>query len=45
MIGLSWRALDHGRLVAQFQQLKKKNTNPDKENTENKFTLEANFMY
>lgn len=45
MLGLSWWAMENGRFVGQFSQMKTANANPDKVATENKFTLEVNFMY
>lgn len=45
MLGMSWRALDHGRIATQFSQMKTANANPDKVVKENRLSIELNFMY
>jgi len=45
MLGMSWRALENGRLVGQVSQLKTRSAAVGKEFTENKLTIEANFMF
>jgi len=45
LLGISWRALDHGRLNAHYQYLKtRKGAVPPEEN-KSAFVLEANFMF
>lgn len=45
LFGISWRALDAGRLVAHYQQLKTRKTAPTPEPTKKTFTFEVNFMF
>jgi hypothetical protein len=44
-LGLNWRALDAGRIVTQYSQLKTANALAAKVVTEKKVTVEVNFMY
>ena len=49
--GISWRALNNGRLVAHFQQLRTRKPaataggRVPPEETRNSFAFEANFMF
>jgi hypothetical protein len=45
LVGVSWRALDNGRLVLHFQQLKTRNAVEALEKTQNSVVFEANFMF
>ncbi|MEK7824531.1 MAG: hypothetical protein AAB290_05775 [Candidatus Eisenbacteria bacterium] len=45
LFGISWRALDAGRLVAHYTQLKTKKPAPAAEPTKKTFTFEVNFMF
>lgn len=45
VLGVSWRAFDYGRLVAQVQQLKVRNANSQLETKQNNFVLEAHFIF
>lgn len=45
LLGISWRALDHGRIVGHVQRLTTKNPVAAKERTENSLVIEANWMF
>ena len=45
LFGISWRALDQGRLIGHFQQLKTRNPTSALEKTQRAFVFEANFMF
>lgn len=45
LFGISWRALDAGRLVAHYTQLKTKKPAPAAEPVKKTFTFEVNFMF
>jgi hypothetical protein len=45
LFGISWRALDAGRLVLHYAQLKTRKPTPTPEPTRKSITFEANFMF
>jgi hypothetical protein len=45
MVGVSWRALDNGRLVAQYSALKTKKGSSTLDETKQAVTFELNFMF
>ncbi len=45
LFGVSWRALDAGRLVAHYQVLKTKKATSALDETTTSVVLEANFMF
>lgn len=45
LVGISWRALDAGRLVVHYTQLKTRKPSPTPEPTKKSVTFEVNFMF
>ena len=45
MVGVSWRALDNGRLVAQYAALKTRKGSSTLDETKQAITFELNFMF
>lgn len=45
LVGISWRALDAGRLSAHYQMLKTEKGSSTLDETRNAIVIEANFMY
>jgi hypothetical protein len=45
LVGISWRALDHGRLIGHYQLLKTEKGSSTLDETRHAVVIEANFMF